>query len=247
MRRALGLTIVATLAGIVLQCSSDKAILGDGRFVDRWPADIGAKRGECSGCMGTPDACVVACSGKECGDNGCGSSCGSCGSGKTCDALGQCKETCGVPPQCKMIITIELVGGNTYSGTLSFLAPSDACSRSVTAGVTDITLGDFTGRYAVCDTTSPRLAIAMAIPASIITPGTYPSSGGYAASWVLQQVPFDIEGGYVFELGTTSTLQITHIERTPGGRLAGKLSSSLIHSGTKAKALGTFDFDVILK
>lgn len=41
MRRAFGLAIVATLAGVVLQCASDPSIVGDGGVVDRWLSDLG--------------------------------------------------------------------------------------------------------------------------------------------------------------------------------------------------------------
>ncbi|HPU94811.1 MAG TPA: hypothetical protein PK398_01395 [Candidatus Gracilibacteria bacterium] len=34
--------------------------------------------------------CVPSCSGKVCGDNGCGGSCGFCGTGLTCNASGRC-------------------------------------------------------------------------------------------------------------------------------------------------------------
>jgi hypothetical protein len=38
---------------------------------------------------GTP-ACKPQCTGKVCGDDGCGGSCGACTSGETCDSSGQC-------------------------------------------------------------------------------------------------------------------------------------------------------------
>ncbi len=36
------------------------------------------------------EACVPACDGRSCGDDGCGGSCGSCAEGETCDTDGQC-------------------------------------------------------------------------------------------------------------------------------------------------------------
>ena len=44
-------------------------------------------------CKPNPDACVIACTGKVCGPDGCGGSCGTCSTG-TCDATGQCAGTC---------------------------------------------------------------------------------------------------------------------------------------------------------
>lgn len=42
--------------------------------------------------------CEPSCTGKKCGDNGCGGSCGTCGAGTTCNAAGQCEATC--KPNC---------------------------------------------------------------------------------------------------------------------------------------------------
>jgi hypothetical protein len=33
--------------------------------------------------------CTPHCSGKQCGDNGCGGSCGSCGGGQSCNSAGK--------------------------------------------------------------------------------------------------------------------------------------------------------------
>src|ERR1700733_9990005 len=38
--------------------------------------------------------CVPACSGLQCGSDGCGGSCGTCASGQACSASGQCIESC---------------------------------------------------------------------------------------------------------------------------------------------------------
>ena len=49
--------------------------------------------------VGAPDAysapdarpaCVPMCTGRSCGDNGCGGTCGSCSTGQTCSSAGQC-------------------------------------------------------------------------------------------------------------------------------------------------------------
>jgi MYXO-CTERM domain-containing protein len=39
-------------------------------------------------------SCTPSCTGKTCGDNGCGGSCGACPTGKACDATGACVTTC---------------------------------------------------------------------------------------------------------------------------------------------------------
>ncbi len=50
---------------------------------------------------GTGCDCAPACSGKTCGNDGCGGSCGTCGAGKTCSAAGACVDApvdSGPPP-----------------------------------------------------------------------------------------------------------------------------------------------------
>lgn len=44
-------------------------------------------------CVPTTPACTPSCTGKVCGDNGCGTSCGSCSGGQTCQG-GRCVLTC---------------------------------------------------------------------------------------------------------------------------------------------------------
>jgi hypothetical protein len=60
------------------------------------PTGIGTPNGSV---LGGASTCVPTCSGKACGDDGCGGSCGSCGSGQTCSAAGQCMggATCSHP------------------------------------------------------------------------------------------------------------------------------------------------------
>jgi hypothetical protein len=74
----------------------------------RYAADekLACKDGVDNDCDGLVDAldkadcCVKACSGKECGDDGCGGSCGTCAAGKTCTPAGKCVSggTCGADP-----------------------------------------------------------------------------------------------------------------------------------------------------
>lgn len=45
----------------------------------------------CSGGVGPECACVPACEGKACGDDGCGGSCGACAAGDTCTPVGTCQ------------------------------------------------------------------------------------------------------------------------------------------------------------
>lgn len=47
-------------------------------------------------CGGDPDCatCTPMCSGKQCGDNGCGGECGTCDLGKECTAQGRCETIC---------------------------------------------------------------------------------------------------------------------------------------------------------
>lgn len=63
-------------------------------------ADVCTFCGELSHC-GT---CVPDCSGKECGDDGCGGSCGICDTGLWCDATGLCQTQAG-PQTCEQIDT----------------------------------------------------------------------------------------------------------------------------------------------
>ncbi len=64
--------------------------------------------------------CTPQCSGKECGDDGCGGSCGTCGPGQMCVA-GQCKVDC--TPQCAG----KECGDNGCGGVCGVCAPGDSC------------------------------------------------------------------------------------------------------------------------
>ena len=73
------------------------------------------------------DSCVPNCSGKDCGDDGCGGSCGSCSSGQTCSS-GQCVDTC-VPESDSVFCDRNNADCGSFSG-------SDNCgvSRTVNCG-----------------------------------------------------------------------------------------------------------------
>ena len=50
------------------------------------------------GCQGgSCGPCVGDCTGRDCGDDGCGGSCGDCDPGMTCDPDGQCVQACDLP------------------------------------------------------------------------------------------------------------------------------------------------------
>jgi hypothetical protein len=57
------------------------------------PAGSGQPWNPPTTCQGTT-TCQPSCSGKQCGDNGCGGSCGTCASDQTCSTSNQCVPTC---------------------------------------------------------------------------------------------------------------------------------------------------------
>ncbi len=57
-------------------------------------ADAGSGKDAGGGADAGP-VCVPACSGKQCGSDGCGGTCGACGSGQSCSAAGQCATSSG--------------------------------------------------------------------------------------------------------------------------------------------------------
>ena len=81
------------------------------------PTGIGSPNG--TG-LGGGTACTPQCSGKVCGDDGCGGSCGTCGSGETCDA-GVCES------------------GGMGSGSGSGSGGGDTCSHSTCTAGTKLT------------------------------------------------------------------------------------------------------------
>lgn len=62
--------------------------------------------------------CTPSCTGKVCGDNGCGGVCGTCNSTSTCNSAGQCIKNC-VPKTCSQIGKQCGVQDNGCSGTLN--------------------------------------------------------------------------------------------------------------------------------
>jgi hypothetical protein len=94
--------------------------------------------------LGTPNAaalagggtCTPACTGKNCGDDGCGGSCGSCPSGETCSSGGVC-EGGGCTPSC----TGKTCGDDGCGGSCG------SCPSGQTCGAT----GTCTGGGGTCD------------------------------------------------------------------------------------------------
>jgi hypothetical protein len=68
--------------------------------------------------------CTAACSGKACGNDGCGGSCGTCPTGDTCTSSGQCSSTC--TPAC----TGKSCGSDGCSGSCGTCPTGDTCSSA---------------------------------------------------------------------------------------------------------------------
>ena len=165
---------------------------------------------------------------------------GTVGSGGT----GGSSQACYEPTECKMVITLARADGRTYTGKF---ARSLSCARTIVAGDTSITIGDFGGRFADNTCSGPTLALSMAIPATVKSPGTYKQPPlGFGITYVLLNASFNDSGGYGPAQGEEAVLTISTIDRTPGGRLQGNISVPLEHSGTKDKATGTATFDITL-
>ena len=97
-----GITYEGTCDGTVLKyCSSNNLIKADcatSGKICAWSTTMSLYV-----CMDDPNACTPSCSGKACGDDGCGGLCGSCATGESC-VSGQCQAD-------------DNCGGITYAGT----------------------------------------------------------------------------------------------------------------------------------
>ena len=92
----------------------------DGGWWDAWTVVA-----DCSG------ACTPSCSGKQCGNDGCGGSCGTCGSGQSCNTSGQCQSVC--VPQCSG----KQCGSDGCGGSCGTCGSGQTCSATnqcVTSG-----------------------------------------------------------------------------------------------------------------
>ncbi|MEO7095512.1 MAG: hypothetical protein ABI175_19810 [Polyangiales bacterium] len=111
--------------------------IGGGACVS-WDATRPAAGAGCS--------CTPSCTGKTCGDNGCGGSCGTCPFGKACDATGACVTTC--TPACTGK-TCGPDGCGGSCGTCTAPATCSAAGTCVTAGLdagkTDTAVADSSG------------------------------------------------------------------------------------------------------
>ena len=70
-------------------------------------------------------SCTPACTGKSCGDDGCGGSCGACASGDTCSSAGKC-----VAPTCTPVCTGKSCGDDGCGGSCGTCSGSKTCSSA---------------------------------------------------------------------------------------------------------------------
>ena len=69
-------------------------------------------------------SCTPACSGRECGPDGCGGSCGTCDISETCDSSGGCM------PNCQPACSGRSCGPDGCGGTCGTCAPGETCSAA---------------------------------------------------------------------------------------------------------------------
>jgi hypothetical protein len=83
--------------------------------------------GRCSGAPPRPASCFTGCTGKTCGDDGCGMSCGTCSGSDVC-IEGTCQT-----PQCDPIANCvgKSCGDDGCGGVCGTCAPSQMCSYGV--------------------------------------------------------------------------------------------------------------------
>lgn len=115
------------------------SVSGSGGWATGGGGSGGTNLGGAAGSTGGTAACVPACSGKQCGPDGCGNSCGSCSTGASCSGAGQCVTSC--PTTWKTPIAgatpsdLEYDGASVYSvGTQSggaWVARFDGCDGSL--------------------------------------------------------------------------------------------------------------------
>jgi hypothetical protein len=94
-----------------------------GTWMNRLDTDTFYFATTCKGYTGET-ACTPNCSGKLCGDNGCGGSCGTCTGGKTCNASGQCVSSC--TPNCAG----KTCGDNGCGGACGTCTGGKTCNAS---------------------------------------------------------------------------------------------------------------------
>jgi hypothetical protein len=75
-------------------------------------------------CIVSAGGCTPTCTGKSCGDDGCGGSCGTCPTGETCNTSGQCVATC--VPKCSG----KACGDDGCGGSCGTCASGSTCNAS---------------------------------------------------------------------------------------------------------------------
>ncbi len=128
MKKLVTMAILAGMMGLVGGCDEDERIVYvyPDTVSDDAYGDEGEEEGE------PLDACVPQCSGKECGDDGCGGTCGGCGYDETCN-VGVCMSECGACTQTQCSWQMENCEANWECGALLSCAAgcgSDSCIES---------------------------------------------------------------------------------------------------------------------
>jgi hypothetical protein len=92
-------------------------------------ADVGVSVNAASGttCKYTTGTCTPSCTGKVCGDDGCGGSCGTCGTGQTCNSAGQC-----TGGSCTPSCTGKTCGPDGCGGTCGTCGTGQTCGSNGT-------------------------------------------------------------------------------------------------------------------
>jgi hypothetical protein len=76
-----------------------------------------------------PGSATCSCSGRQCGDNGCGTSCGACGPNQTCNASGQC-ESSGGGGGCTASCGGRQCGSDGCGGSCGACGANQTCNAS---------------------------------------------------------------------------------------------------------------------
>lgn len=98
------LALLAPLFALLLACEPAELYSDGTRPVNPPPPMVDAGMGWDSGPQidaGDGVGCIPSCSGRDCGDDGCGGVCGTCGEGTACSPAGTCEPTeTGCTPSC---------------------------------------------------------------------------------------------------------------------------------------------------
>jgi hypothetical protein len=176
-------------------------------------------------CTSDPDCamCTPNCSGRTCGDNGCGGSCGRCSLTETCTTAGTCQACV---PQCS-----GRACGPDGCGATCGTCPSGAVCRTTTGTCAAACTADCTGRICGSDgcggscgscganqwcksdgtgcQCNPLARVSFTVATSIAWPPVANGSNwiqGALVSVKVQLTPLDLDGTPVPQLGGTPTL-----------------------------------------